>query len=109
MAIRGSLAEAGLADVLQLLALGQKTGCLSVARAGDFGSVYFERGRVVHASLVNRRDRLGEQLLHSGAVDAGDLRAALAEQSADPARRLGELLLKRGAVSTSALERHART
>ena len=65
MAIRGSLSEAGLSDVLQLLALGQKTGCLSVARAGDFGSIYFERGRIVHAVLVNRRDRLGQSLVRS--------------------------------------------
>lgn len=108
MAIRGSLAEAGLPDVLQLLSLGQKTGCLSVARAGDFGSIFFERGRVVHASLVNRRDRLGEQLLRAGAVDAADLQAALAEQAADPSRRLGELLLRRGAVRADALERQAR-
>lgn len=108
MAIRGSLAEAGLPDVLQLLALGQKTGCLSVARSGDFGSIYFEHGRVVHASLVNRRDRLGDHLLRAGEVDAADLRAALAEQVADPTRRLGDLLLRRGAVRAEALERHAR-
>src|SRR5438128_3129089 len=31
MAIKGSLKEASLPDVLQLLALGQKTGCLSIA------------------------------------------------------------------------------
>src|SRR4051812_41162392 len=105
MAIRGSLAEAGLPDVLQLLALGQKTGCLSVARAGDFGSIYFVNGRVAHASLVNRRDKLGEQLLRAGSVAAADLSAALAEQVADPSRRLGELLIRRGAVDPAALVR----
>ena len=31
MAIKGSLKEASLPDVIQLLALGQKTGCLAVA------------------------------------------------------------------------------
>ena len=30
MAIKGSLKEASLPDVLQLLAMGKKTGCLSV-------------------------------------------------------------------------------
>jgi hypothetical protein len=45
MAIRGSLSEANLADVLQLLALGQKTGVLSLAREGSFGAVHFDRGR----------------------------------------------------------------
>ena len=31
MAIKGSLKEASLPDVLQLLALGKKTGCLAVS------------------------------------------------------------------------------
>lgn len=108
MAIRGSLSEAGLSDVLQLLALGQKTGCLSVARAGDFGSIHFERGRIVHAVLVNRRDRLGQSLVRSGAVDEADVRAALAEQAGEPGTRLGEVLLRRGAIDRATVDRHVR-
>ncbi|MDF1506059.1 DUF4388 domain-containing protein, partial [Roseisolibacter sp. H3M3-2] len=108
MAIRGSLSEAGLSDVLQLLALGQKTGCLSVARPGDFGSIFFERGRVVSASLVNRRDRLGQSLVRVGAVDEADVRAALAEQAGEPGTRLGEVLLRRGAIDQATLDRHVR-
>ncbi len=37
MAIKGSLKEAGLPDVLQLLALGKRTGCLAVADRQNFG------------------------------------------------------------------------
>ncbi len=73
MAIRGSLSEASLADVLQLLALGQKTGILSVAREGSFGTVRFVQGRVVDAGIVNRRDRLGDRLVRLGAIDADHL------------------------------------
>ena len=73
MAIRGNLSEASLADVLQLLALGQKTGCLSVAREGSFGTVHFASGRIVHAELVNRRDRLGDRLVRIGAITPDDL------------------------------------
>ncbi len=54
MAIRGTLAEAGLAEVLQLLALGQKRGCLHAARADDCGVVYLDEGRITHASLARR-------------------------------------------------------
>ena len=43
MAIKGNLREASLPDVLQLLALGQKTGCLSVTDRSNLGYVYFER------------------------------------------------------------------
>ncbi|MGH7463042.1 MAG: DUF4388 domain-containing protein, partial [Longimicrobiales bacterium] len=45
MAIKGSLKEASLADVCQLLALGQKTGCLSVADRTRFGQIFFDKGR----------------------------------------------------------------
>jgi hypothetical protein len=45
MAIKGSLREASLPDVLQLLAMGQKTGCLSVTDRNNFGYIYFDRGR----------------------------------------------------------------
>jgi tetratricopeptide (TPR) repeat protein len=104
MAIRGNLAEAALGDVVQLLALGRRTGCLSVAHGGEFGAVWFVDGRVAHAALVNRRDRLGEVLVRAGALDEADLRAALVEQAADPDTRLGELLRRRGCVDAAAVD-----
>jgi Domain of unknown function (DUF4388) len=51
MAIRGSLSEASLPDVLQLLAMGRKTGCLALTHKQAFGSIYFERGRIAFASI----------------------------------------------------------
>ena len=45
MAIKGSLKEASLPDVLQLLAMGKKTGCLAVTHRNNFGYVYFDKGR----------------------------------------------------------------
>ena len=63
MAIKGNLREAGLPDVLQLLAMGQKTGCLSLTDRSLFGYIYFDRGRITYASIVNRRDRLGDLLV----------------------------------------------
>ena len=54
MAIRGSLNEASLPDVLQLLAMGRKTGCLGLTFANNFGYIYFADGSISHASIVNR-------------------------------------------------------
>lgn len=54
MAIRGSLTEASLPDVLQLLAMGRKTGCLGLTFANNFGYIYFADGSISHASIVNR-------------------------------------------------------
>ncbi len=56
MAIKGSLKEASLPDVLQLLALGQKTGCLTLSDRSNLGHIYFKEGRICFASIVNRRD-----------------------------------------------------
>ena len=52
MAIKGSLKEASLPDVLQLLALGQKTGCLSIADRQNFGYIFFEKGRIIGEGSV---------------------------------------------------------
>jgi tetratricopeptide (TPR) repeat protein len=54
MAIKGSLKEASLPDVLQLLAMGKKTGCLGLAVHDSFGSIYFDTGRICHAEIANR-------------------------------------------------------
>ena len=43
MAIKGSLKEASLPDVLQLLALGKKTGCLSLTDRQNLGSIFLIR------------------------------------------------------------------
>lgn len=98
MAIRGNLNEASLADVLQLLALGQKTGCLSIAREGSFGTIHFSCGRVVHASIVNRRDRLGDRLVRLGEIAADDLTRLQTSISPHDDRELAQALLTSGAL-----------
>jgi tetratricopeptide (TPR) repeat protein len=108
MAIRGSLKEASLPDVLQLLAMGQKSGCLSVAHRSNFGYVYFDRGRISYASIVNRRDRIGDILVKSGLLSPAQCDQAVAGQ--DPLRgpRLGEILVERGVITRDELHRHIR-
>ncbi|WP_396201625.1 DUF4388 domain-containing protein [Gemmatimonas sp.] len=109
MAIRGSLSEASLADVLQLLALGQKTGCLSVAREGSFGTVHFVAGRIVHAELVNRRDRLGDRLVRLGAITPDDLARVTAASAPQDDRELAHALLAQGLLDRDVLVGEYRT
>src|SRR3990172_4053314 len=108
MAIRGSLREASLSDVIQLLFLGRRSGCLSVAHRHPHGSIYFEEGWIIYATIVNRRDRLGDMLLASGAVSREQLDQALALQSTAPTRRIGDLFLDMGLISPAELRRHVR-
>ena len=81
MAIKGSLKEASLPDVLQLLAMGKKTGCLAVTHRNNFGYIYFDKGRICYASIVNRRDRLGDILVKAGSITQAQLDAAIAAQA----------------------------
>ncbi len=108
MAIKGSLREASLPDVLQLLSMGQKTGCLSVADRNNFGYVYFDRGFITYASIVNRRDRLGDILVKGGLITPEQLQASIERQSHERDKRLGELLVAMSSISRPDLERYMR-
>ena len=108
MAIKGSLREASLPDVLQLLAMGQKTGCLSVTDRNNFGYIYFDRGRISYASIVNRRDRLGDILVRSGRITAEQLEQAIGRQEGDREHKVGEILVELGAVERAELEGYIR-
>jgi tetratricopeptide (TPR) repeat protein len=103
MAIKGSLSEASLADVVQLLALGFKTGALSVTDRSRFGQIFFDRGRISYARIVNRRDRLGDLLVHKGLITSAQLADVLAKQARAPERRLGELLVEQGLIEADTL------
>jgi tetratricopeptide (TPR) repeat protein len=108
MAIKGSLREASLPDVLQLLTMGKKTGCLSVSDKNNFGSIYFLKGKICYAAIVNRRDRLGDTLVKSGAITAAQLDTAIAMQETDRNRRLGEILVGLGLISRDVLNAQIR-
>ena len=108
MAIRGNLREASLPDVLQLLAMGKKTGCLSVAHRQQFGNVYFDQGRISFASIVNRRDRLGDILVKHGLVTPAALDAAIATQAKHPEQLIGDLLVTGGHLRREQLNEYLR-
>jgi tetratricopeptide (TPR) repeat protein len=108
MAIKGSLKEASLPDVLQLLALGQKTGCLSIADRSNFGYIYFDRGRIAYASIVNRRDRLGDILVKHGKIAQEQLDAAIHRQARERDKKLGQILVAQQVISQDDLERYMR-
>lgn len=108
MAIKGSLKEASLPDVLQLLALGQKSGCLSIADRQNFGYIYFDKGRICYASIVNRRDRLGDILVKHEKISQAQLDSAIGAQSKTRDKKLGEILVTQNAISQPELERYMR-
>ena len=108
MAIKGSLREASLPDVLQLLAMGKKTGCLSVTHRNNFGYIYFDKGRITYASIVNRRDRIGDMLVKAGSITAEQLQAAIDAQAKHRDKRIGDLLVELQFITREALHEHVR-
>ena len=108
MALKGSLKEASLPDVLQLLAMGKKTGCLSVTHRSNFGYIFFEKGRICYASIVNRRDRLGDMLVKNSVISQGQLESAIGAQSKTRDKRIGELLVEQGALTREELHQYVR-
>ncbi len=108
MAIEGALQDVSLPDIFQLLAMGRKTGCLTVTDRSNFGYVYFRQGRVIFASVLNRPDRLGELLVRNGAIDRQQLAEAMEAQSQQRGRRLGEILVHSGMLEEDVLNRFIR-
>jgi tetratricopeptide (TPR) repeat protein len=108
MAIKGSLKEASLPDVLQLLSMGKKTGCLAVTHRNNFGYIYFDRGLISYASIVNRRDRIGDILMKAGKITQAQLDAAINAQATHRDKRIGDLLVAQGAVTRDQLHAQIR-
>ncbi len=109
MAIKGSLKEASLTDVLQLLSMGGKTGCLAVTNGSKFGYIYFSDGRIIYASLLNRRDRLGDTMVRDGVITEEQIDEALDEQARSrDAGRVGEILKRLCFIDQETLERYVR-
>src|SRR6476660_847049 len=106
MAIKGSLKEASLPDVIQLLFLGRRTGCLALADQHNFGTIYLDEGQIVYASIVNRRDRLGDILVRKGRITREQLQQAIEAQQDDRQHRLGEILVGLGLLARTELEEY---
>jgi tetratricopeptide (TPR) repeat protein len=108
MAIKGSLKEASLPDVIQLLFLGRRTGCLALADRHNFGTIYLDEGQIVYASIVNRRDRLGDILMRNGRITPEQLEQAIDDQTDDRQHKLGEILVGKGVLTRAELEEYMR-
>jgi tetratricopeptide (TPR) repeat protein len=108
MAIKGSLREASLPDVLQLLSMGRKTGCLSVTHRNNFGYIYFDTGKISYASIVNRRDRIGDMLVKAGTISPEQLQQAIDAQGKQRDKRIGDLLVDLSFITRERLHEHVR-
>lgn len=110
MAIEGPLRELGIHDVFQLLDLSRKTGVLRVASAlrDNEGTVWFDAGHVVAATIRTNPHPIGALLVRSGKVSEADVDGARAQQERGDPRRLGEILVAGGALAQRELDKQVR-
>ena len=106
MALEGTLRDFSLADIFQLIGLQRKTGVLTLRAPEDVVTVSFLDGKVVGADSLNKRleDRLGQVLLKTGAVTQEELDAALRLQM-ETLERMGHILLRSAIISREELRR----
>jgi len=103
MAISGSLKDVSVADVMQFIHLGRRTGTLLLTRGALRAMIGFHGGRLVSAQAP-RTPKLGDLLVSSGLLAQAVLDQAIQEQARERERRsLGQLLLASGAIDAEGL------
>jgi tetratricopeptide (TPR) repeat protein len=103
LAIKGSLVEASLPEVIQLLSYSGKSGCLSVTDGTNLGNIFLKEGRIVYATMINRKVRLGDTMVEENLIHKHMLDEALRLQK-EMKKRVGEILIELGAISRKCLE-----
>jgi hypothetical protein len=103
LSLAGKLEDVPLADVMQFIHLGRRTGTLTLRRGHDEGEITFHHGAIVGARSPASR-RIGELLLEEGILDRAGLEQALRRQSElEPPQTLGQILLDHGSVPVDAV------
>ena len=99
MALKGTLGDFSLTDILQLIGLQRKTGLLILRRGETEVSVAFDAGRIVGADSNIRplEQRVGRLLVRTGRLTESRLDEALAIQR-ETLQRLGHVLAHQGWV-----------
>jgi hypothetical protein len=105
MAISGSLKDVSVADVMQFIHLGRRTGTLLLTRGALRAMVGFHGGRLVSAQAP-RTPKLGDLLISSSLINRVTLDRAIETQSTELERRsLGQVLVTSGAIDAESLRR----
>ncbi len=105
MGISGSLKDVSVADVMQFIHLGRRTGTLLLLRGNERSMIGFHGGRLVSAQAP-RTPKLGDLLITSGMIDRGILEGAIRSQNEERERRsLGQILVSSGTIDAEGLRR----
>src|SRR5207244_1866879 len=103
MSLSGNLEDVSVADALQFIHLGGRTGTLTLTRGEVTAEIGFHQGRIVNAWGPASK-RLGDLLVDSGSLSPETLEGALRTQESErPRRSLGQILVAMNALSPEAM------
>lgn len=103
MSISGNLEDVSVADVMQFVHLGGRTGTLTIKSGDRRAEVGFHRGRIISAWTPDAK-RLGDLLVDVGLIDEFERLEALARQDREvPKVSLGKILVTMGVVTKDEL------
>lgn len=107
MPLTGTVTDFGLADVLQLVARGGRSGRLRMEQGADVVDVHVDAATVIEAHTERATEgELGSRLVQAGRLSEEDLGRALAER-ARTGRDIGTILTQAGAVDPDVVRHHA--
>jgi len=100
MALQGTIKDFGLADILQMIGIQQKSGVLTLDNDDDVVTMKFLEGKIVGADTARRslEDLLGSVLVSTGRITDAQLQQALRLQK-ETLQRLGHVLVRGGLIS----------
>jgi TonB family protein len=102
MSITGNLQTLELAELLQWLAQGTKTGVLVIENGKLEKRVYFDAGKIIFSESNNPREHLGSFLIREGLIDESTLARAIKLQESTQIL-LGKVLVTLGSITEDEL------
>jgi hypothetical protein len=101
----GKLEYIPLADIIQMLQVGAKSGVLFLRRDdGQSAVVAFRDGAVIQAVHRESYQTLGDRLVNGGAINRIDLQEALTYMTRFPGMRVGDALVELGSITRVRIE-----
>ncbi|MBX5482331.1 MAG: DUF4388 domain-containing protein [Myxococcaceae bacterium] len=100
MALKGTLKDFGIADILQLIGQQQKTGTLHLKQRDQEVHVAFKDGAIVRAESTHRKKKelIGTMLVRAELITEQQLASAL-ETQRRTLKRLGDVLVAAGMIT----------
>lgn len=108
MSIAGNLKTMELAELLEWLHRGRKTGTLFIENGEVEKRIYFDKGIIISSAASDPKEHLGHFLVSHGFIDEITLAKAI-EMQQENKMLLGKILLTIGAISERDLDRMLRT